>query len=437
MKKFLLFTTCMVSVGCATSIPKPKLISYEEASSFERSLLARELVLPKEAEQLYIQPVNKKEACKLPTAQDQLDRANFRAYWDGECRNGFAFGLGRDMAISDTHHLEEITIYDGTGAKWSQPRVTYDYVNNSVMYTVAGSKFPALVQFIETINNSISGFNVNREIRTIDESGKVFMFQAPVFHPRRVYLSSRIDNSIGYRFIDDSVMPVMKPDQTIFTVEIVDPKSNTIGGVAIAKFANGSVLHFKVINSRPTENIVLPKDYSDYLYGKYQDILSATSQADSILQKARQIEREYLFKACSGKNGINGLDNAVYTKICTWRDQYKEPYATALASYQKQLESLKQQATYEEQKRLQQQQIIQQKKQQESTEAWANIANSASQVLNSVADGYNKQANMYNSMSKSMSQMPSPVIQPITPFNTNKKTYNCIHVGISTNCKEQ
>jgi hypothetical protein len=287
------------------------------------------------------------------------------------------------------------------------------------------------------MNNSTSGFNVYREIRTFDESGKVFMLQAPVFHPRRVYVSSRIDSSISYRFIDDSAMPVMKPDQTIFTAEIVEPKSNTIGGVAIAKFANGSVSHFKVINGRPTENVVLPQDYSDYLYGKYQDILSATSQAEAILQKAQQIEREYLFKACSGKNGINGLDNAVYTKICTWRDQYKEPYATALANYKKQLENLKQQATTEEQQRLQQQQVFQQKKQQENAAAWVNIANSASQVLNSVADGYNKQADMYNSMSKSMSQMPSPVIQPITPFNANKKTYNCMQVGISTNCKEQ
>jgi hypothetical protein len=74
--------------------------------------------------------------------------------------------------------------------------------------------------------------------------------------------------------------------------------------------------------------------------------------------------------------------------------------------------------------------------QQESAEAWANIANSASQVMNSVADGYNKQADMYNNMSKSMSQMPSPLIQPITPYGS-KKNYNCITMGISTNCREQ
>lgn len=435
MKKNLLLTTCAVLVGCATSTPKPKAISYEEASSFERSLLAQELVLPKKPESLYIQPVNKTETCKLPTSQDQLDRTNFRAYWDGGCKNGFAFGLGRDIAISDTHHVEEITIHDGAGNNWSKPSITYDYVNNSVLYAVGGSKFPASVAFKETMNNSTSGFNVNREIISIDDFGKIFTFQSHAFHPRRVYVS--YNSSIGYRFIDDSAMPVMKSDQTIFTGEIVEPKSNTIGGVAIAKFANGLVLHFKVINGIPAENVVLPQEYSDYLYGKYQDILNTTSQANVILQRTQQIEREYLFKACSGKNGINGLDIAVYTKICTWRDQFKEPYAMALAKYQKQLESLKQQAITEEQQRLQQQQIFQQRKQQESAAAWANIANSASQVLNSVADGYNKQADMYNSMSKSMSQMPSPVIQPIAPFNTNKKTYNCIKVGISTNCKEQ
>lgn len=100
-------------------------------------------------EKLYVQPANKTEPCKLPTTRDQLERPNFRAYWDGECRNGFAFGLGRDIAMSDTHHVEEITIHDGTGGDWSAPRVDYDFVNNMVVYAVGGSQFPAVTQLAE------------------------------------------------------------------------------------------------------------------------------------------------------------------------------------------------------------------------------------------------------------------------------------------------
>ena len=121
MKNLKQFTLAayVALAACATG---PQAITYEEASAFERSLLARETAPPERPELLFVQPVNKTESCKLPTSQGQLDRPNFRAFWDGECKDGFAFGLGRDIAISDTHHVEEITIHDGTGDNWSQPK---------------------------------------------------------------------------------------------------------------------------------------------------------------------------------------------------------------------------------------------------------------------------------------------------------------------------
>ena len=132
MRKLSYLVSIASVVACATSAyagSKPKAINYQEASEFERSLLARPAAAPPPPEKLYVQPANKTEPCKLPTTRDQLERPNFRAYWDGECRNGFAFGLGRDIAMSDTHHVEEITIHDGTGGDWSAPRVDYDFVN--------------------------------------------------------------------------------------------------------------------------------------------------------------------------------------------------------------------------------------------------------------------------------------------------------------------
>jgi len=108
------------------------------------------------------------------------------------------------------------------------------------------------------------------------------------------------------------------------------------------RFLNGTVRHLKHENGNKLP-ISLPVEYTAHLQSKYQEILSAESQANANVERARQIEREYLFKACNGKSSINGLDNATYTKICTWRDQFKEPYAIASTKFQQQLESLKQQ----------------------------------------------------------------------------------------------
>lgn len=427
MKKLFPFAAFAVLAGCATPgqyASRPKAISYEEASAFEHLLLARKSAAPEEPEKLYTQPVNKKETCKLATTQDQLARPNFRAYWDGKCKNGFAFGLGRDIAISDTHHVEEITVHDGDGYNWSQPRVAYNYVNNLVLYAVGGSKFPALTQLIEKMDDSVGGFNAYHTLSVVDESGNALILQTSAFHPQKTYLNIKNHGSISYRFTDYSAVPVTNQNATAFTVEIVDPKDNTTGGVAIARYANGFVQHFKVANGK-TELISLPTEYTDHLQTKYQEVLSVTSRANSSLQRAQQIEREYLFKACNGKSSINGLNNATYTKICTWRDQFKKPYAIASANYQKQLESLKQQAaTAEQQHQIQQQIALQQKilQQQQSQQAW-NEMNEANQQLQQRTQQIMQGVNSWQ----------APQVQPITPPGGGKVV--CHTIGRITTCR--
>lgn len=423
MKKLILLTTYILLTGCANG---PKTLSYADASAFERALLAQKTTTTEVPERLYVQPANKKEACKLPTTQDQLDRPNFRAYWDGECKNGFAFGLGRDIAISDTHHLEEITIHDGTGNNWSQPSVNYDYVNNLIGYSVGGSTFPAGTKLSEKMDNSVSGFNAYHQLRVVDEHGNIFVVYSSAFHPQRTYLNTRIDGAISYRFTDYSAKPLVDQTAPVFTVETIDPKNNISGGVAIARYADGSVRHFK-INNGTKELVSLPAKYTSHLSEKYQEILNATSQASTNLQKAQQIEREYLFKACNGKGSVEGLDMATYMKICTWREQFKEPYAIASANYQKTLENMKQQAaTAEQQRQIQQQIALQQQvlAQQQSQQAW----NALGQVGRDLQQSGQQ-------MLQSINNSPVPQVQPLTlsPLGGNKVV--CTTIGSITTCR--
>jgi hypothetical protein len=241
-------------------------------------------------------------------------------------------------------------VHDGGGDNWAQPRVGYDYVNNTVFCAVGGSKFPTVTQLTEKMDNSVSGFNVYHTLSVVNEFGKAFEIHSSAFHPQRIYLNTRTDKSIGYRFTDYSTAPVANQNAATFTVEIIDPRSGTTGDATTVRYANGSVQHFKIANGK-YESVSLPADYTDHLSAKYQEILNATSRANASLQRAQQIEREYLFKACNGRSSIDGLDNATYTKICIWRDPFEEPYSIASANYQKQLESLSQQAATVEQQR--------------------------------------------------------------------------------------
>lgn len=416
--------SCLVSiagvVACATSAyaaSKPKAISYQDASEFERSLLARTAVLPSPPEKLYVQPANKTEPCKLPTTRDQLERSNFRAYWDGECRNGFAFGLGRDIAMSDTHHVEEITIQDGTGGDWSAPRVDYDYVNNMVVYAVGGSQFPAVTQLAEEMVNSINGFNALQTLSVIDGQGNGYFIQSAAFNPQRNFLLTQNYDALAFKFSDNSTAPVVNPNAATFAIEIIDPKTNTPGGISVARYANGAVGHFKLVNGKP-EPVRLPTAYTEHLQAKYQEIATATASASATLQRAQQIEREYLYKACNGKGTVRGLDQADYTKICTWRDQFKEPYALASANYQRQLESLQQRAASAEQQRQIQQQIAMQQyivQQQRNQEAWNGINQTNRQLQQQTQQTL-----------QGIQGWQAPQVQPIIPPGGDKIICNTI-----------
>lgn len=420
MKAFLPFAALAVLTGCANSANPSSLpsLTYEEASAFERSLLAREPVAPQKHDNLYTQPVNKKEACKLPSSQDQLNRPNFRAYWDGECKNGYASGLGRDISISDTHHYEEITIHDGRGGSYkSQPVIDYNFVENKVSYKVCSSDemCKAGIEYEEIFNNPAGGsFTLTRSIAEKDEQGNALAIQYADFDPRKVFYNGRFDKSIMYRFIDYSLVPVVNPNTPTpkFTMEVVDQKINATG-FAIGYMVDGSVQYLK-FNNGIAEHVIAPNDYREHLWGKYQEALSLTARANTILEPTKRLEREYLFKACNGKSGVKGLDNATYTKICTWRDQFKEPYANASANYQKQLENMRAQAATAELERQIQQLLAQQQQRLQQQQYEYQMA-SLAQSLDGVAKSTN------NSVPPTYQFVP--IVQPSLSYGSSPTTY--------------
>lgn len=368
MKKIILFfAITLVTTGCTTTGIRN--ISYEEAAAFENSLLVRDRQAIEQPEEIFTQPVNKTEPCKLPTSQDQLDRRNFRAYWDGDCKNGFAYGLGRDIAISDTHHFEEITIHDGADKfNINRPYVWYDFVNNTTYYGMSGKSYPAESGMYRRINNTQESFGIEDSSGLTDESGNSLVLVTSPFNPLRYYRNQH--GNVEYRLTDYTGIPGAS-NTASSVIEIFDRKSRVAGGVRILQFKNGTVEHQKLDSGGQIVEplVVIPQEYINHLQSKIMEIQEAIAIASISVQKAQQMEREYLYMACNGKHSIKGLDHETATKICTWRDKFKNSYAAASANYQIRLENMKQQAATDEQQLQIQQQI---RFQQERAQAEAN-----------------------------------------------------------------
>lgn len=422
----------VLASGCAATAqqgPSARALNYDEASAFERSLKSAELpALLQPDSRLFVQPVNKKEACKLPTTQDQMERGNFRAYWDGACKNGYAFGLGRDIAISDTHHVEEITIHNGTGGNPDSPSVLYDFVNTKVYYRSPTGKFPASAWMNEEIQNGAGGFFVLFTTGITDELGNSSVAVSSPLRPGSLLVNDR--RNVIYRFTDASGVPVLDPSAVSFTAETLDPKTMLAGGVVIVGHANGQVRHLK-LNGASREPVILPAEYVNELSGKLKNTQDALTAAQSNIERARKMEREYLYLACNGKHAIDGLDSQTATKICNWRGQFKDPYEKSLAKYTSEIEALKLKAEAAAQQRLAQQQLDAQQRRLQQQQSQVELQ----QFTNALNQFGQQMQNSSQQMLNNVRSQPTPQVNfaPFTPPGNNQ--IRCINTGPVTNCR--
>lgn len=377
--------------GCATPTTSQfRKITPDEAFSFVKERANGNTELPQDFDHLYVQPANKTEPCKLPTSQEQIDRGNFRAYWDGQCKGGFAYGLGRDIAISNTHHYEEITIYGDNGTTIDAPSVHYDFVHNVVGYKVNGSEVLEYAYFKETITSEPGSFIVQYELGEVDGTEANIAYWSPFNSVSYLQNSS---GGVVYRYSVDKAPPT-NTDAT-FVSETLDGRSGDLGGFAAVKYANGQVRHFDVRGGQK-EQVVLPQEYISIITAKYKEAENAISQASKKIERAKMIEKEYFHLACNGKHEIRGLEKEVATKICTWREQFHEPFEVAQKQYSDYLEKINKEARSQEEQRRIQEQLEYQERMARAAERQAEAAEGANfqNLLNSF--NQNKQKTCYS-----------------------------------------
>lgn len=424
---FILAITALAT-GCVSTNnygQKSREISYEEAAAFEQALLSKKGPPFEEREKLFIQPVNKKEPCKLPTTQSQLDRSNFRTFWDGQCKNGYAYGLGRDIAISKTHHNEEITIHNGTDDNYSAPRVMYDYINNIVTYYIGENPYPKAIWYSERYSLVDEIYSVDVRVGSTDEEGNRLYKQSSPIDPRYTVVNER--KNAAYRTMDISAVPIVEPATVVTALEILDTKTWSPGGIALVRHGTGQVRHVKV-TSAGKEDVVAPKEYVAHLISKSTEAYASVAVAESAIERAKQIEREYMYMACNGKYEISGLDKEISTKICTWRDKFKTPHKVALEKMTHEMARLKERAEEANKQRSTQQQIYRQQaqlNQQQQNIELQQMANTLNQMGQQ----------MRNSGQQALqSTMGTPTPQ-VSPWSAPSNQVRCVSAGSVTNCR--
>jgi hypothetical protein len=298
----IITATLLASLSACVTTPQFRNVSVEEAFSDIRALEEEAKQIPQsppEWNPLYTQAVNKSVPCKLPTSQNQLDRKNFRAYWDGECKDGFAYGLGRDIAISDTHHLEEIALYGGTAERRPNPAVTYDFVHQTVNYSMTKDK--ARYLFREIMTNEGANFHIEYRQTEHLENGDIYVISWSPFNP--AITRAGIIENVVYRYVTYENQPLNNATP-ILHFQTLGASGPPIG-FELAKYANGQVRHAKVDNG---ELVELPKEYLSMIKQKYREFVKFNSRVSNRLNAAKRMEKEYLHL---GSGPINIFPGAI------------------------------------------------------------------------------------------------------------------------------
>ena len=425
-------TAVMFTLSACTTGPRK--VSMAEAMASENKIISalRSQPAPPQPEKLYTQPINKTEPCKLPTSKDQLERRNFRAYWDGDCKEGYAYGLGRDIALSDTHHVEEISIYRDGGSLIGSPSLFIDYVQDNSRYGVYGSDSSMFSGSWERITYNGAKFFIEYRTGMTDGKGNVQYLDSSPFSPLKVIVNQS-HRGVAYVLQDFSALPATSYEAQM-ALFVEDPATEKPTGFRIVRFRSGVVEHQKLAadGQSVVELVQLPEEYIAQLQERIGEAQATIQKAMSDAAKAQQMEREYLHMACAPNYSIKGVpaqDMETARQICTWRDQWKEPYARAEAKYKQEMEQKQREVAQAEQQRA----YIAAQQAQAAAAQSAAFSASLNQMNQALQQQNNNTLQQINQMNQQLQHQNNQMMESWAP--QQNKTTICNRIGNQVFCR--
>jgi hypothetical protein len=167
----------------------------------------------------WVQPSNKKEKCEIEVNFGTIDRTqedSYKLFWDGECKNGKANGLGRVFETSDTYEQSIITIYK-KGKISNACIVKRKFDNTTLMGECRGNELDLNFDFTTIHNNGTkNNFNIVTNEKLLTTKKETYNVTTKIyddlqnFHLEQKYgtygnINSPISISVKSPFIDSNV----------------------------------------------------------------------------------------------------------------------------------------------------------------------------------------------------------------------------------------
>ena len=332
-----------ITSGCATYPPIPTL-NENEAFKYERKYLAEyEQLKNKGYDQSvvkWIQPTNKKIPCKvyvgISKTEDRTLDENYKIYWDGDCKNGYANGLGREFERGTVLNMDALAIYHGKPTEPEYYIYTYNLDNRTQEGDISNR------YFVETtINEDNINFDINYR----------YGFFGSAENPYNLITTNS-------PFSDDSIYYKQYPN---FSYAFYDMSNNEFKKrrYQFNMFHNGKANGFgfrttkagtrtsgETTNGTNGRIVILPNSYFTKISQIDNEVKEAGQKAINAQKYALKVKKQYMSRVCKESVSVNFINNEEYKNICNESEYYsnlKEKIDVKLAQINKQKQQKREQ----------------------------------------------------------------------------------------------
>lgn len=259
----------------------------------------------------WIQAANKIEQCKLFVGynpyNDRTSKEGYKIFWDGKCKDGYAYGLGREMERGPLISLDAIAIYKGGKNK---PEY-FIQKNNLSNVTLEGDINNGY--FVKTyIKDDGINFDIHYEYGHFPTNSDAIR-STTIYSP----FSDRIRFAMIYPnfayIFDDYSKDEFASFK--FTAALMN-RQLKLNGYSFVVYKNHNAYGVEFQNGKLIRKVFLPKEYLKHLTNVLDEIKKAGKIALLKQKQALIVKQQYKNGICKNNVKVTFMDNKEYKNIC-------------------------------------------------------------------------------------------------------------------------
>ena len=418
--------------GCAAnSAPKmssekgQKLVTEFQTENFDWTSPARVTS--------WLQPDNKEESCKIFIGTDASNKSerpfwekeDISIFWDGECKDGYAYGIGREFMESvGSGLISSLASYDEPGIKPSL-YYTAKYDDHQYSYFLETSKSESediiFSQEFVVFNNGTNNFSLGKSTSVFDKENNInYESHEYLFTGRTTY------------FINFSTNKSIKLEGSIYLADAIRWRTTLARGadpaVVVIKYKNDAVQMFEY-EDQVRKATQLPENLTSFFQHEVTTGISNLQRVDTLLQPSKRAMSIYKRRVCQGEVSVDFMDDTLYGQICL-PDGDLSRYSDQIAKYEKTWKESW--ARAEEGQKKRERQAIQNRK--IATQQAKKDANAMAQSLSD----FGKSVSQFNQNATTLHQSAVNQSVPTVNFGGNDVvTTNCVRISNVVNCRSR